>query len=255
MNIEPSTKINRLLYNDHQGKLYFSAWMKEQGYSDQLLKQYRESGWLVSLYKGVMYRPGGKLLALGALSSYNEQMNKNFHIAAHSALEIAGFNHFVPMGKPTLMTSYTRGASVPKWMSFEDFDMTMKFFSTEIFPKQNIYKHRVGDFELLVSSPEQAFLEALYLTPSHYTYMDLFYIMEQLTTLRVDVLQELLESIVSVRVKRMFLYMASKANHYWFEELDLDKISLGEGKRHLATGGVYIAEYKITIPKELRDYE
>ena len=41
--------------------------------------------------------------------------------------------------------------------------------------------------------------------------MDLYYIMEQLTTLRSEVVQRLLESTSNVSIKRMFLYMAEKA--------------------------------------------
>jgi hypothetical protein len=85
--------------------------------------------------------------------------------------------------------------------------------------------------------------------------MDLYYIMEQLSTLRPDVMQELLEGTTNKRVKRVFLYMAEKAGHYWFDELDKGKIDLGEGKLQLAKEGTYNAKYKITIPKELDDYE
>lgn len=53
--------------------------------------------------------------------------------------------------------------------------------------------------------------------------MDLFYMMEQLTTLRPEMLQQLLETTKNLKVKRMFLYMAEKAGHYWFEALDTSK--------------------------------
>jgi hypothetical protein len=85
--------------------------------------------------------------------------------------------------------------------------------------------------------------------------MDLFYIMEQLTTLRAEVVQQLLENADNLKVKRLFLYMAEKAGHEWFGKLDLSKIQLGLGKRQLADKGVYLPEYMITIPKELYEYE
>jgi len=50
----------------------FLTWLKENGYSDQLLKKYRDSGWLTSLSKGVMYRTGDKLRSFSVLESYNE---------------------------------------------------------------------------------------------------------------------------------------------------------------------------------------
>ncbi|EKC44822.1 hypothetical protein OBE_17273, partial [human gut metagenome] len=56
-------------------------------------------------------------------------------------------------------------------------------------------------------------------------------------------------------VKRMFLYMAEKAGHYWFEALDTSKIGLGTSKLQLSKNGIYISKYKITVPKELNEYE
>jgi hypothetical protein len=79
--------------------------------------------------------------------------------------------------------------------------------------------------------------------------------MEQLTTIRSDVLQRLLEGTDNYRVKRMFMYMAEKAGHYWFQKLNVDRIKLGSSKMQLARNGVFNTKYKITIPKELDAYE
>jgi hypothetical protein len=52
-------------------------------------------------------------------------------------------------------------------------------------------------------------------------------------------------------VKRLFLYMADKAGHGWFPLLDRSRLELGSGDRSIVKGGVYIAAYRITVPKEL----
>lgn len=109
--------------------------------------------------------------------------------------------------------------------------------------------------DILVSTPERAFMEALYLSPTYYSLMDIYYVMEMLTTLRPKMIQQLLESCSSVKVKRPFLYMAEKANHQWFRALKISEIDLGDGKRSLSKGGVYDSKYRITIPVELKDYE
>jgi hypothetical protein len=255
MNIENTNKINRLLQNYYPGKLYFSGSLKQNGYSDQLLKQYRSSGWLSALSKGVMYRAGDRLLSFPALACYNRQMGKSFHVAAHSALELNGINHYVPMGKPVLMVGHPKWQIVPDWMKKNDFDRVLKFFSTETFIKPQLLTLKVGGVDLLVSSPEQAFLECLLLSPKQYSFMDLFYIMEQLTTLRPEILQDLLENTDNFKIKRLFLYMAEKAGHYWLNSLDTSKVYTGTAKYQLAKNGVYIPKYKITVPKELYDYE
>ncbi len=255
MSVDKTSKINRLLQKSNQGGVYMSSWLKANGYSDQLLKKYRDSGWLVALCKGVMYRAGDKLNTLAVLESYNEQLNKDYHIAAHSALEIAGFNHYVPMGKSLLIISHPSKDLVPSWLKNEVFDQKMKFFSTETFSELQLMLFNSNYPHLRVSVPEQAFLECLLLAPKEYSYMDLYYIMEQLTTLRPGTLQTLLENTKNYKVKRMFLYMAEKAGHYWFDLLDTDKIELGSSIFQLVKNGVYIPKYKITVSQELYDYE
>ncbi len=255
MSVENRNKLNYLLQKSNPGGLYFSAWLKENGYSDQLLKKYRDSGWFTALTKGVMFRSGDKLRSFPVLESYNEQLKKNFHIAAHSALELSGFNHYVPMGKPLLMIGHPKQEPVPVWMLESDFDRSLKLFSTETFSKPQLVPFNVEYPHLQASVPEQAFLECLLLAPKQYSYMDLYYIMEQLTTLRPQVLQLLLENTDNLKVKRMFLYMAEKSGHYWFHSLDANKFDLGSAKHQLVENGVYVSKYKITVPKELYDYE
>lgn len=255
MNIVAGSKINRLLMNTDPNGLLFSSWLKTQGYSDQLQKQYRASGWFTSLSQGVMYRTGSKLSAYSAQANCNLQTGARYCIAAHSALEYTGFNHYVPMGKPTLTVALHPTRKRPMWMKDEMFDVTFRPFHTEAFPNTEVIAKEQAHGILYVSSPEQAFLECLLLAPKYYDYMDLYYIMEQLTTLRSDVVQRLLESSKNFSIKRMFLYMAEKAGHYWFEELDLEKINLGTSKIQLVADGAYSSKYMITIPKALNSYE
>lgn len=255
MDIENKDKLNQLLKYWQSGGLIFSSWLKKNEYSDQLMQQYRKSGWFSSLSRGVMYRTGDKLSSYGALSSYNSQLNKNFYIGAHSALELSGFNHYVPMGKPVLMIGHPQEEEIPGWMTETNFEFELKFFSTKVFLHPQLTFVNKGDNKILTSVPEQAFLECLLLTPNYYNYMDLFYIMEQLTTFRAEVVQQILENTNNLKIKRLFLYMAQKAGHEWFNRLDRTKISLGSGKQKLVENGVYLPDYRITIPKELNDYE
>lgn len=95
-------------------------------------------------------------------------------------------------------------------------------------------------------------MECLHLAPQYYDITDLYYVMEMLSILPPKNVQRLLEECRSVKVKRLFLFMAEKARHAWFEALDLDKVDLGSGKRVIAKGGVYDKKYQITIPAELK---
>lgn len=75
--------------------------------------------------------------------------------------------------------------------------------------------------------------------------------MSGLVNLRPNLLQKLLESCNSVKVKRIFLYMAKKANHQWFQFLDLSSIDIGHGDRSVVKNGVYDSDFRITVPQEL----
>ncbi len=250
-------KINKLLQGAQEGKLYFSSWLEKNGYSAQLVKSYRDSKWLTALAPGVMYRTGSKLNAVGALSCYNEQLGKHFHIAAHSALEMENCMHYVPMGKPNMMVRHPKGEAVPKWLTETELDYNLRFFTLDIFDEEQIESFNENGFQISISSREQAFMECLALAPNKYFIMDLYYLMEQLGSIRPKVVQRLLEGCKNYKVKRLFLYMAEKAGHIWYKELELDRIDLGTGKYALVKGGmssVYIPKYKITIPEELHEY-
>lgn len=254
MGVQTVGNIKRLVLSRYANGLMFSQWLKEEGYSRQLLNKYKASGWLESLSRGVMAIKGNGRNALVALACYNEQLGKQYRVAAHSALELEGFNHYVPMGKPTLMVAHGNDKA-PSWLKTNIFDHNYILFSTDVFqyvPTSNV---PIEKYSLLASSPELAFMECLLLSSKRYSLMDLYYIMEQLTSLRPKVVQELLEHTTSYKVKRLFLYMAEKANHYWYDMLDISKIDIGDSKMQLAKSGTYIAKYKMTIPKELYDYE
>ncbi len=98
-------------------------------------------------------------------------------------------------------------------------------------------------------------MECLHLAPSNYSLMDVYYIMEMLTTLRPKLVQQLLEECSSVKVKQLFMYMAEKSGHQWFKALDISKIDLGKGDRLITPGGKYVGRYGIIIASELTEYE
>ena len=94
-------------------------------------------------------------------------------------------------------------------------------------------------------------MECLYLAPEKQELSECHELMEGLTNLRPQQVQALLEACTSVKVKRLFLFLAEKAKHDWFEYLDLTKIDLGKGKRSVVPNGVLNTKYQITVPKEL----
>jgi hypothetical protein len=58
----------------------------------------------------------------------------------------------------------------------------------------------------------------------------------------------LLEACRSVKVKRLFLYMAENQELPWLTKVDLSKVDLGKGKRMVVPKGRYDSKYQITVP-------
>ena len=252
MGVFVENKIGKLLLEKSTWELYFTEWLTQNGYSSQLMQKYIKGGWLKSLCRGVFYASNKDVLnAHGALNSYYEQVGNDLHLAAHSALEMYGFMHYVPMGKPQMMVAVANDY-IPMWLKMEAFDRDIIPFRSNALPAE---LHVSVHHNILVSSPERAFLECLLLAPKYYNYIDLYMLMEQLTGLRANVVQQLLEKIKSYRAKRMFAYMADKARHMWWEDVNLDAVDMGSGKIYYNPTGKYIAKYKITIPLELYNYE
>jgi hypothetical protein len=52
----------------------------------------------------------------------------------------------------------------------------------------------------------------------------------------------------SIKVKRLFLYLAEGHGHPWFERLDLNALDLGKGNRSIVVGGRLDPKYQITVP-------
>jgi len=252
-----ATKINQILKKLPGNGLIFSSWMVKNSISTREQASYVASGWIERLTQGVYFRTGELPTLYAAVASYNEQTGKNCFIGASTALDIQGYSHFVAMGKPTAFLFTAKTERLPNWLLEHQWDMNIHYSTTKIFGNNilGVERINVGGFVLPVSSPERAFMECLHLAPKYYSVMDLYYVMEMLTTLRPQLVQQLLEQCTSLKVKRLFLYMAEKSQHQWFHSLNRSQVDIGEGKRLFAQNGVYSSNYMITIPKELAEYE
>lgn len=252
-----ATKINQLLQSIDKNAVIFSSWMSLKGVSRAEQSAFVKSGWLEKVTQGVYKLSGTTPTLYNAIASYNSQLNRRCHIGASTALDLRGFSHFVAMGRQTAYLFTPTAQRLPSWLLGYRWDMDVRYFTTNIFSDNSlgIETMAYNGIDILVSKPERAFMEALYLSPTYYSIMDIYYVMEMLTTLRPKIVQQLLVSCSSVKVKRLFLYMAEKANHQWFRALKIPEIDMGDGKRSLSKGGVYDSKYRITIPIELKDYE
>jgi len=249
------TKINNLRRQTPSNGILLTSWLEKSGFSRNEVSNYMKSGWLQRISTGVYQFIGDTPSLYGVLASYQRQAGLKYHIGAASALELKGFSHYITLGKPTAVVFSPVRPPLPKWLNDTDLDMNLVKVSSKVLGTAGIEQLDYQGQTLTVSSPERAIMECILLSPARYDLMDVYYLMEMLTSLRVFLVQRLLEDCTSVKIKRLFLYMAEKSHHRWFNKLDLSHMSLGSGIRSFAKGGVKIPAYDIVISKELADYE
>lgn len=250
-----STKINILRQQSPSNGVLLTSWLEKSGFCRSEIRDYIKSGWLQRISTGVYQFSGDTPTLYGVLASYQKQTGMKYHVGAASALDLKGISHYIAMGKPRAIIFSPVRPPLPKWLNEAELDMNLVQVSTKVLGDAGLEQLDYQEQTLTISSPERAIMECLLLSPSHYDLMDVYYLMEMLASLRASLVQQLLEECTSVKVKRMFLYMAEKAQHRWFAKLDLLRISLGSGTRSFTKGGVKVAAYDIVIPRELANYE
>lgn len=221
--------------------------------SQSLAARYQKSGWIDAVGHGAFIRRGDKVGWEGAMHALQTQAGHLIHPGGRTALELSGYSHFLRLG--TRRTVFLYGASgqrLPKWLKDRDWGVELRFSATTLFGRTavdtGLTEHPVGSFALRVSTPERGMLEALDGMPQTLSFDEAALIMEGMSTLRPALLQSLLESCTSVKVKRSFLYLAREAGHPWYRRLQRNRIALGKGKRAIVRGGKLDAEFMITVP-------
>jgi hypothetical protein len=245
-------KLMNLLSNHVPGTVLLASWLEKNGVSRDLQQYYLKSGWLESYGIGAFKRPNEKIRWTGALNSLQRQTKATVHVGGLTSIALQGLSHYVRMGKEPVYLFSPQYVKLPKWFLTQEWSNQVLHIRTKLLPADSaLFEYSLDGLKLQISSPERAILECLYLAPDRFDVVECYQILEGLANLRPKILQELLENCNSIKVKRLFLFMASKARHQWLDFVDQSRIDLGTGDRVIVKGGVYISKYKISIPKEL----
>jgi hypothetical protein len=251
MGTETKTKINRLINLWTVGTPSATSYLNDIGFSRDLLVKYKNSGWLESFGRGAYIRSGDRVTWLGALFTLQAQLGLSVHAGGKTALERKGYAHYLPARQKRVFLYGPRGLILPAWFKGDRFGVEFVVTRTNIFPpesREGFTEFQEKDFSVRISSPERAMLEMLHLVPLKVGFDEARLVMGNLVTLRPEVVQGLLEACRSVKVKRLFLYMAENQGHAWLSQVDLSKVDLGKGKRMIVSNGRYDAKYQITVP-------
>jgi hypothetical protein len=251
MSIQKGTKLQKIMQLP-KGLVLTTSYLNSQDIDRQLLARYKKSGWLDSVGDGAYLLRGDMVDWQGALYAMQSQLKLPVHCGARTALELHGYSHYVASKTREVFLFGSAGQKLPLWFGKYNWDVSFTYKMTGLFPDSlsaGYVNFPWGDYSIRISSPERAAMEMLYHVPLKQGFDEAMRIMESLLSLRPELVQKLLESCASIKVKRLFLYMAQTANLPFVAKLNLKKVNLGKGDRTIVKGGRLDPQYRITVPR------
>ena len=246
--------LNLTLQKAVPGTVLTMRWLAEQGVSKDLARKYVASGWLERLGRGAYQRKGDTVGWKGAVFSLQTQLNLNVHVAALSTLQLKGQSHFLAVGHDARVVLFSDGSErLPAWFVKNSWDALVEHHGVRLFDHQEqplLSDIQCQGFSIRSSTPECAAFEVLYLVHKNDDFDYALTLFEGFTNFRPAEVQKLLEACCSVRVKRIFLWMARACSHPWLKYIDQQNVNLGSGKRVVYDGGMLDRELLITVPRK-----
>jgi Transcriptional regulator, AbiEi antitoxin, Type IV TA system len=185
-------------------------------------------------------------------------------VGGYTAIEMQGYSHYIPLNKERQVHLFSKKL-LPEWIEglIEGVNFILHLqselqsrkhlqneFSSVLSDNTISFPWREEMPQIKMSNPERAILELFADVPEKVSFENVEQILQGMTSLSPNKLNELLLVCDNIRVRRLFLWMAERQNHPWFKKLNLERISLGSGNRVLVKGGVLNKKYKITVPQE-----
>jgi hypothetical protein len=252
MTASVSGKLKSLLESALPRSVVTSAMLKELGISNGLAREYAKNGWLLRIGVGAFRRAHEQVTWQAGLHALQSQLKYPVTLGAMSALAADGSAHYLRFARETIFLFSASNVSLPAWFKNYDWAADICHTQTKLLPHDlGIRDKTLDGFTLRASSPERAILECLHLAPKTIDLDECFQVMGGLLNLRPTLMQELLQACNSIKVKRLFLFMADKANLPVMKHLDQTAIELGSGNRSIVRDGAYDSRYQLVLPKGL----
>jgi len=252
MNTKNEGYLKRMFNLHVPNTVILASWMEDKGFSRDLQHSYLKSGWLESIGTGAFKRPNESLNWQGGVYTLQNRSKIDVHVGGISALTLLGYAHYLRLGNTYLYLFTQQKTVLPAWFKKYDWNAHINQVRTSFLPYDlGLINHQDNNLTLFISSAERAFFECIYLVPEKMDLVEVYHIMTGLLNLRPRLLNKLLLECNSVKVKRLFLFMAEKAGHQWGKKLDISNIYLGKGDRSIVKNGVYNSKYGITVPLEI----
>ncbi len=228
----------------------------KMGFAKPAIDYFLRSNKLTSVCHGVYRRPGPSLKWEHLVYSVT-QLRYNVHVGSRSALDLLGYAHHLPLGGLQQIHLYCVD-KLPTWLStlgepVKIVSHRLKMFNT--IPPGSIIERPFGhwDWPIPYASAELALLELVDDITDEAGFMMADKYFETATTLRPNLLNQLLSVCSKIQVNRLFLWFAKRHNLQCFNSVKLSDINLGIGKRMIIRDGALDNEFNITVPKRMVD--
>jgi hypothetical protein len=246
-----ATKINQLVQLFSPDTVATVPWLARQGIDRRLADKYVRSGWLQRLGHGAYQRTGATVDWPGALHTLQTQLGLAVHPGAITAFELRGYAQYLAVatgGRPVVLFGRP-GTKLPAWFTGHQWSRPVQLVTTGALPHDDgeASPVRVDGIQLSVATPERAAFELMYLVPQRQAYEEALQVMESLTTLRPQVVQQLLMACTSVKTKRLFMHAAERLQLPWLQQLDLSRVDFGAGRRTIHAGGRLDSKYDLVV--------
>lgn len=249
-----------------------AAWLSGLGLGASSIRDYVERGWLERVGSRLYRRPErqrGEPVRWEIAMLSLQMMALPLHVGGMSALELAGYWQYAPLGRRRIWL-YTDAPAVRSYLRRLDLDADIDIRSRKLFADPDLgVESRPLDLvmgalgpvdasagsavphrqHLRVASLERAILETLEKVPKKVSFQHGAELFEGLTTLRPKLMEALLLECRSVKAKRLFLYFSGQQRHAWARRLQTADIDIGSGKRQIVPGGKLDPEFLITVPR------
>ena len=268
MGHQKQPRLKRLLDKVPPGFMVDTAWLKgREGIDPKSIHEYVARGWLERVVRGVYRRPLPANVQESRdtdwqvpLLSLQWIMDKDVHLGGESALDLAGYAHYLSLGDKPRVHVY---GDVPAWLKRLPIRTQFVVHSRALFGDDptgimdagrdvpsGAQAVNVWRWPIKASSPERAILEALDELPNKASFDKLDKVFEGLTSLRPKLLTQLLGACRSVKVRRLFFVFADRHQHAWNKHIDTSQIDFGSGPRALVNGGKLHPKYRIYVPAD-----
>jgi hypothetical protein len=252
------------------GLIVTRSWLQGQGIERHTADNWLKSGKLVAVARGVFKRPDTELTWQGVVCSL-QRMHGWLWLTPGglTALTEFGMAHYISSAEQKIIHLYGQ-QPLPAWINDILFGTVFVRHKEVVknldlsgglhlrYWKSTYYAYGFDKLRIDFSSPELSILEVLRDVPERISFEHADLLMQGLTTLSPRLLSSLLENCSSVKVKRLFFWLAERNQSPWLKKIDMKKFNikngtLGSGKRMIATGGKLDPKYLITVPKNMSE--